>query len=84
MAINAIVRVSFQSSTNANQATNNALLGHAQNPTGSGPFARVGTAVYTCNGAAELPVAQALASLGQALVTYADGIDFVSVTIVRT
>ena len=84
MAIDAIVRVSFQSSVQANQAANNALVGHTQDATGSGPFSRVGTAAYTCHGAQELPVAQALASLGQALVTHASAIDYVNVSVVRT
>ena len=84
MAINSIVRVSFQSNVHANQSANNALVGHTQNSTGSGPYERVGTAVYSCCGATELSVAQALAGLGQTLSTYAADMDFVSITVVRT
>ena len=83
MAIDAIIRVSFQSSTQANQAANNALVGHTQNSTGSGPFERVGTAVYSCVNANDAAVAQALADLGSALVTYNTNIDFVAITLIR-
>ncbi len=83
MAVDAIVRVSFQSNVLANQAANNAMVGHAQAATGGGPFERVGTAAYSCSNADELQVAQALAQLGQALVMHAPDIDFVGVTLVR-
>jgi hypothetical protein len=83
MPVDAIVRVSFQSSTPANQAANSALVGHAQNATGHGPFAKVNTACYTCSDANEVAVAAALAQLGQALVNYAAVIDFVSISLVR-
>ena len=83
MPIDAIVRVSFQTSVTANQAANTALVGHAKNATGSGPFSRIGTAVYSCSNAGELPVALALAALGQTLSTHATSIDFVSITMAR-
>jgi hypothetical protein len=83
MPIDSIVRVSFQSSVLANQAANNALVGHPQNPTGPGPFTKIGTAVYSCTDAGELLVATALAQLGQALATHAADIDFVSITMAR-
>jgi len=83
MAVDAIVRVSFQSNVQANQAANMALVGHVQNSRGVGPFVRVGTAVFSCSNAAELPVATSLATLGEALRTYAESIDFVSITMAR-
>ena len=84
MPFTAIVRVSFQSSVQANQATNSALVGHAQNTTGPGPFARVGTAVFTVTQGNDAAVGQALASLGQAVATYSGTLDFLSVSLVRT
>jgi len=83
MAFDAIVRISFQSNSEANQAANNALVGHPQRKTGSGPFKRVGTAVYSCYDAQELQVALALSQLGNVLGNFALYIDFVSITIVR-
>lgn len=84
MAIEAIVRVSFQSDTSANQAVNNALVGHAQNDTGPGPFQRRGTAAFTCNDADDVSVAQSLVNLSQALVDHATSVDFVGITLVRS
>lgn len=83
MPIDAIVRVSFQSNVQALQAANSALVGHPQNTTGTGPFKKIGTAVFSCSDADELPVAKALATLGAALQTYAGDIDFVSITMAR-
>jgi hypothetical protein len=84
MPVSAIVRVSFQSSVQANQATNSALVGHPQDATGTGPFARVGTAVYTVNLGNEAAVGQALADLGQAVAAHSQTLDFLSVSLVRT
>lgn len=83
VAVDAIVRVSFQSSPPANQAANSALVGHTQNKNRPGPFTRVSTACYGCSVADETAVAAALASLGQALAKYATVIDFVSISMVR-
>ena len=84
MAIDAIVRVSFQSATRANQAANSALVGHLQNATGTGPFRRINTAVYQCSGAPDAEVGKSLALLGEALQTFSARIDFLSITMVRT
>src|SRR5947209_2927214 len=83
MPFDSIVRVSFQSSVQANQAANNALVGDPQAATGPGPFARVGTAAFSCSGASEVAVATALAQLGAALEAHAAVLDFVAVTLVR-
>jgi hypothetical protein len=83
MAVDAIVRISFQSNVYANQATNQALVGHAQNASGSGPFTRVGTAAYSVNGGADVAVGRALAELGQTLSTFATDLDFAAITLVR-
>lgn len=83
MPTDSIVRVSFESEPRANQAANNALVGHAQNATGSGPFERVATAVYTCSNAADASVGASIAQLGQALQQWAHVLDFVSISMVR-
>jgi hypothetical protein len=83
MPIDSIIRVSFEGHPPANQAANNALVGHAQNAVGPRPFRRIGTALYSCNGADEIPVAQCLQDLGNALADHADLIDFVSITLAR-
>ena len=83
MPVDAIVRVSFQSSSAANQSANNALIGHTQNKTGPGPFTRVSTACYACSDANEAAVAASLASLGQALTVHAAVIDYVSISMVK-
>jgi hypothetical protein len=76
MAVDAIVRVSFQSNSAAHKAAHHALVG-------AGPFTKTNTAVYACNQEPDADVARALAGLGQTLVTYAPDVDFVSITLVR-
>ena len=83
MAVDAIVRVSFQTNVQANQAANSALVGHTQNAQGTGPFTRVGTAAYGCNGANDVDVTASLAALGAALAQFATYVDFVSISLVR-
>jgi hypothetical protein len=76
MPVDAIVRVSFQSNNAAHKAAYQALVG-------SGPFTKTNTAVYACDQKPDADVASALAGLGQALITYATDVDFVSITLVR-
>lgn len=83
MSLDAIVRVSFESSTAANDAANKALVGHLKSRTGKGPLSRIGTAAYSCRDADEREVANTLAALGQALVEYAQHLDFAAITIAR-
>lgn len=83
MAVDAIVRVSFETDTPANQAANKALVGHAQEWIATGLFQKVGTAAYACSNAKEVDVAHALAELGKALLRYADSIDFVAISVAR-
>ena len=83
MAVDAIVRVSFQTNIPANQAANYALVGHTQNTNGPGPFVRVGTAAFSCNAGSDADVMNALAALGQALAAHSATVDFVSVSLVR-
>jgi len=78
--IDSIVRVSFQTQAEANQAVNSALVGHPQHKSGPGPFRRIGTAVYSCSDADELQIAQAVSKLFAALSEHAIKIDFVSIT----
>lgn len=83
MPIDAIVRVSFQSSVNANQATNKALVGKAQGDTGPGPFLKVGTAGYSCSAADDARVGEALAQLGGVLQQYSAELDFAVISLIR-
>jgi hypothetical protein len=83
MPIDAIVRVSFQSNSNAIQATRIALVGDATNTTGPGPFKREGTAAFLCSEANEAKVAKAMSDFTQVLAQYALSIDFISITILR-
>ncbi len=83
MAIDAIIRVSFESDVNANQAANKALVGHTQNPKGPGPFERVGTALYQCSVASDHDVGLALRDLGAALQQFSTTVDFVSISMLR-
>lgn len=82
MPVDAIVRVSFQSSVAANRATHAALTGVPQGH-GTGPFVKVNTAVYECIGGDEAAVVSALATLGQTLITHALVVDFVSISLTR-
>lgn len=83
MAVDAIIRVSFQTSVKAHQAVNKALVGHPQNASGSGPFSRVNTAVFSCNNAADDAVDAALRRMLVALAEYQQKVDFLSVTLTR-
>lgn len=82
-AIDAIVRVSFQSSVKANQAVNLVLVGHRQNPIGPRPFKRVNTAAFACRAGDPSQVVAALNELGKLVLEHADRLDFLSVTVVR-
>lgn len=83
MPVDAIVRVSFQSNVKANQEVNLALVGHRQEPAGSGPFQRVNTALFECIEKPEIAVATALRDLGNTVLNHAEVLDFMSVTVVR-
>ena len=83
MAIDSIIRTSFESSVTANQAVNSALVGHQSNSTGPGPYQKIGTALYTCSNANEADVGKSILELGVALANNAQLIDFVSITIAR-
>jgi hypothetical protein len=89
MPIDAIVRVSFQRGIDekdrvqAHQAVGLALVGHSQNATGSRPFTRVNTAVYSTQRNADNDVEQALQDFVVALGKNRDIIDYVSVTLTR-
>jgi hypothetical protein len=83
MAIDAIVRVSFQSNTPANQAVNEALVGHKQDARGSQPFERVSTALYRCLDGDDTKVVESLGRLVRSLGIYSRSVDFVSITVMR-
>jgi hypothetical protein len=83
MAVDAIVRVSFDTNASANQAANKALVGHAQNARATGPFERIGTAAYSCSNASDLAVAQALGLLSAAVIQYSGSVDSIAITFVR-
>lgn len=81
MAIDAIVRVSFQSNVRANQAANNALVGHVSESTGPGPFERTGTATYSANSQPDENVHDAIAALMVAVRQHHADLDFLSITL---
>lgn len=83
MSIDAIVRVSFQTNPSANQAANQALVGHAQNAQGTGPFERVNTAVYSAHSKPDADVLQALSTLMTVISQPNVALDFLSVSLTR-
>jgi hypothetical protein len=83
MAVDAIVRIGFQSSVLANQAANQALVGHTQNATGPGPLQRVNTAVFEVLMGADADVLKALQALNEVMVNHAGLVDFFSVSLTR-
>ena len=83
MAVDAIIRVSFQSDPQANQDVNEALVGHKQEATGQRPFERVNTAVYSCVGAADQSVEDALKAFVRAIGWHRHSLDFLSVTLTK-
>lgn len=83
MAINAIVRASFQSVVQANQAVNKALVGHQGEPTGTGPFERVNTQVFVASAKPDADVHAALTALMSAISTHSGSLDYLSVTMTR-
>lgn len=83
MAIDAVVRISFQSVPEANQSANRALVGVSQGDEGPGPFRRVATAAYSCFAGEDMAVASAIASLGNVIAEYGAQLDFVSISLVK-
>ncbi len=83
MAFDAIVRVSFQTDVQANQAVNKALVGDSQNSTGTGPFTKIGTALYSCTNANDSEVAGTLVELSKELKANASSLDFCSITLAK-
>jgi len=83
VAVDAIVRVSFQSKADANQATNKALVGDPQKTSGPGPFQRVGTHAFSCSDGDDQAVFAAFRQLGETISQYYADLDFVSVSYVR-
>jgi len=83
MPIESTVRVSFDTDIPANRAANKALVGKPQGKRGSGPFEKVGTALYMSSGRKSAEVGAALADLGVVLRDHAASVDFVLVTLVR-
>jgi hypothetical protein len=81
--IDAIIRVSFQSSVEANQDTNKALVGRPQGKKGPGPFRKVNTALYHCREGDDARVLKSLADLGRVLRSHSSRVDFASITLIR-
>lgn len=82
MPVDAIIRASFQSSVGANHAVHEALTGVRQG-VGTGPFTKVGTAVYLVTNGNDQAVGSAIAKLGNALSNHASTLDFFSVSLTR-
>ncbi len=80
MPIDAIVRVSFESSPKANLAVDKALAG---DPATRGPFEKIATAAYSCHSGDDAAVGRALGDFGAVLSDYAAVIDSVSISLVR-
>lgn len=82
MKPHAIVRVSFQSNVQANQGTNRALVGHAQDASGSGPFDRSGTGCYITSGQSKAgDVLIAIRDAVEAAIQNLSDLDYLSVTV---
>ena len=81
MAIDAIVRASFQSSPDANHAVNKALVGHATRTRGVGPFVRVNTQVFVASAAPDAAVHSALMALMNEIGVHSAKLDFLSITV---
>jgi hypothetical protein len=80
MAVDAIVRVSFQGRTKANRAANQALVGDHQRRISCRPFTRANTACYVVNKGKDVDVFEALTELLN--VARQPGLDFLSITAV--
>ena len=83
MAIDCLIRVSFQSDANANQGVNEALVGDKQAAVGSGPFQRVNTAVYRAVAGVDADVIAALNDFVAQLTNHSGVIDFVGMSLTR-
>ena len=81
MALDAIVRASFQTHVTGNQAVNRALVGQHQDATGPGPFERVNTQVFVASAKPDAAVHAALASLMTPINTHSAKLDYLSVTV---
>tara|TARA_R100000988_G_scaffold11065_1_gene6003 strand:- start:7 stop:312 length:306 start_codon:yes stop_codon:yes gene_type:complete len=81
MPIDAIVRASFQSHVKGNQAVNRALVGHAQDAVGTGPFERVNTQVFVASAKPDADIHAALDSLIEAIGAHSSKLDYLSLTV---
>lgn len=83
MPITAIVSVSFQSSSAANNDVDKALCGSSSPKKMTGPFTKDGTATYRCCAASDLVARPALQSLFTALNKHAGILDSLSVSVIK-
>lgn len=80
--MNAIVRVSFQSSVTLTQQVNKLLVGHAQNASHTGVFTRISTGTFASrDGADPEAVGNALASVFSVIATNTGTVDSVWVVV---
>ena len=81
MSTDAIVRVSFESDSEASKAANRTLVGHRRADSGPGPFVRVNTAVYLATACDDDDVLRALAEMLVVLQAKSEKLDFVSISV---
>lgn len=80
----AIVRVSFQSQNRLNRAASSALIGAPQGRRYSGPFERYATSTFVNVEQDPQRVMRAVAEVLQLAKDNPDGLDFLSITIVKS
>lgn len=83
MAVDSLVRVSFQTSPPANQAINEALVGDRQAAVGPGPFQRVYTAMYRVVAGRDTDVLAAIARFSTEVNNHWDVLDFVGISMTK-
>lgn len=83
MAVDCLVRVSFQTEPAANQAINEALVGDRQAAVGAGPFQRVNTAMYRVVAGRDADVLTAINRLAAEVNNHWDVLDFFGISMTK-
>lgn len=82
MAVDALIRVSFESNADASNAARRNLTGTQLANTPETPFQKLGSSAYSAMNASDADVAAAIAALAQTITSHSS-LDFLSISVIR-
>lgn len=83
MSVDALVQVSFNSKSNANNGARMSLTGTTVVGGTEAPFEKIGTAAFSARNQKDSDIAKAITSLAQVVATHSADLDFLSITVMR-